>query len=351
VTARSRKIRLIDVVRQPERLRTLQDRDWERILEQAERARLLGRLVADSDQQQAAGNASPWLLDRLASARALSRECERAVAWEVARLSRAFLELPCRWVLLKGAAYVAAGLPPAAGRRVADIDVLVPHDHLDLAEAALKEQGWGFQELSEYDTKYYREWMHELPPMVHEGRGSIIDLHHTILPRTARLHVDAGVLLERAVAAGSAHVLCPTHMVLHGAVHLFHDGEIAGAVRDLVDLDGLLRIFPTAEHDFFDRLTADAIELGLERPLFYALRYSNRLLGTPVPAATWEALAPARPSPPMLSLMDSMVERTLEESRGPVAHLSAFGLYVRSHWLRMPPLLLARHLAHKAIAR
>ena len=164
--------------------------------------------------------------------------------------------------------------------------------HLDLAEAALKAQGWGFPELSEYDTKYYREWMHELPPMVHEVRGSVIDLHHTILPRTARLHVDAGVLLERAVAVGSTHVLCPTHMVLHGAVHLFHDGEIAGAVRDLVDLDGLLRIFPTAEHDFFDRLTADAIELGLERPLFYALRYTNRLLGAPVPPSVWESTCP-----------------------------------------------------------
>lgn len=351
MTGGPRRVTLIEVVRKPERLKALQDRDWEHILEQAERARLLGRLVADIDRHQAARHASRWLTDRLASARALSRESERAVAWEVGRLSRAFIELPCRWVLLKGAAYVAAGLPPAAGRRVADIDVLVPHEHLDRAEAALKEQGWGFPELSDYDTKYYRDWMHELPPMVHDVRGSIIDLHHTILPRTARLHVDAGVLLERAVAAGSTHVLCPTHMVLHGAVHLFHDGEIAGAVRDLVDLDGLLRLFPTVEPDFFDRLAADAMELGLQRPLFYALRYANRLLGTPVPPTAWVALAPARPSAAMLGLMDGLVERTLEESRGPVAHLSAFGLYVRSHWLRMPPLLLARHLAHKAIAR
>ena len=46
-------------------------------------------------------------------------------------------------------------------------------------------------------------------------------------------------------------------------------------------------------------------------------------------------------------LMDTLVERTVHGRAGRGASLSAFALYLRSHWLRMPPLLLARHLLRK----
>jgi hypothetical protein len=341
----SRPSRLLDALRSPPVLARFSDEDWADLLDQADDARLLGRLIAEADRI-ARPPVSAVLRDRIASARAFARECERAVAWEVRRLTRAFLDCSFRWVLLKGGAYVAASLPPAVGRRVADIDVLVSSEHLAAAASALEAHGWRTPDLDPYDLKYYREWMHELPPMVHDGRGSIVDLHHAILPRTSRLHVDSRVLLERAVPAGQAHVLCPTHMVIHAAVHLFHDGEISGAVRDLVDLDALLRHFATHEADFWSELVADACELGLERPTFYAIRYSQRLLDTPVADQSLRALARHAPPGPTLALMDRLVERTLS-SRGRDAKWAASALYVRSHWLRMPPALLFRHLLHK----
>ena len=43
--------------------------------------------------------------------------------WEIDRLRRAFLHTGQTWILLKGAGYIAAGLPPGRGRRVADIDM------------------------------------------------------------------------------------------------------------------------------------------------------------------------------------------------------------------------------------
>jgi hypothetical protein len=33
------------------------------------------------------------------------------------------------------------------------------------------------------------------------------------------------------------------------------------------------------------------------------------------------------------------------------ARRARLGLYMRSHWVRMPPVLLARHLARKALRR
>ena len=189
--------------------------------------------------------------------------------------------------------------------------------------------------------------MHELPPLVHPDRGSIIDLHHAILPRTSRLRPSTDRLLARAVESGPTFVLCPAHMVLHAAAHLFHDGEIGGAIRDLVDLDALFRHF-AAEADFWNGLLAEAVELELERPAFYAVRYADRLLGTPVPREVEERLRAWAPTAPVLWLMDGLVERTLAGQLSAGARASVLMLQARSQWLKMPPWLLARHLAHKA---
>jgi hypothetical protein len=232
---------------------------------------------------------------------------------------------------------------------VADIDVLVPEEHLATAETALRHHGWQDSALDAYTSRYYREWMHELPPMIHRERHSVVDLHHAILPRTSRLHPPTSRLLERSILTdGDVRVLCPAHMVLHAAAHLFHDGEIAGAIRDLLDLDALLRGFGSRS-EFWPDLVREAEALELTRPAYYALRYADRLLGTPIPMEAHSAMDRWKPLAPVARLMDALVERTLLASG--VSSAAAFALYVRSHWLRMPPLLLARHLLRRALRR
>jgi hypothetical protein len=139
-------------------------------------------------------------------------------------------------------------------------------------------------------------------------------------------------------------------MVIHAAVHLFHDGEISGAARDLVDLDGLLRQF-SATRDFWTDLVTEAEALDAARPVFYTLRYAERLLGTPVPDTLADARARWAPPAPVRRLMDVLITQTLHGETHAFAGASALALYTRSHWLRMPPLMLARHLARKATTR
>jgi hypothetical protein len=253
-----------------------------------------------------------------------------------------------RWLLLKGAGYVAAGLPPGVGRRVADVDLLVPRSDLARVEQLLREHGWEFGELDPYDERYYREWMHELPPMMHRERKSIVDVHHAILPGTSRLHPASGRLFERAVPAGEVLVLCPSHMVLHAAAHLFHDGEIAGAIRDLVDIDLLLRDF-ARDDSFWQDLLQEARALDLTRPAYYAVSYARRWFGTPVPDVVVRELRSWAPPAVVDRLMDTLVRRSIASSAGRASSLGVFALYVRSHWLRMPPLRLAIHLMRKAV--
>ncbi len=340
---------LLRVLQDPSRLSSLSPAEWEGVLSAAEPARLSGRLAADAFRVEAQARAPSWARDRLTSARIRGREFERVVLWEINRILRALDSTGLRPVFLKGAGYLAAGLPSAAGRVVSDVDVLVPEADLETAQSALERQGWAFVEQTPYDERYYRQWMHELPPMRHRQRGTMLDVHHAILPRTGRFQPDSRVLLERAVRAGGTYVLCPTHMVLHAAVHLFYDG--AAAIRDLADIDCLVRYFATAEADFWPALLDDARELDLERSAFYALRYAHRILATPIPHEFWAELERAAPARPVLRVMDTLVDATLRERKGGVAAASSFGLYVRSHWLRMPPLLLVRHLAHQALVR
>ncbi len=280
-----------------------------------------------------------------------------AVEREVAFLGKALATVNVDLVLLKGAAYLIAGLPAARGRVFSDVDILVPHGKLPEVESALMLHGWSTTHHDAYDQRYYRQWMHEFPPMRHNTRRTILDVHHAILPLTARLKPNSAKLLAASRPIRGEHrlrVLCPVDMVLHSATHLFHNDDLRQGLRDLADLDSLFRHFGQ-QTGFWEELPRRAVELDLVRPLYYGLRYASRFLGTPVPVQAWHDADLGRPPRLAGRLMDMLYDRALR----PVAPsdadlltpLSRQALYVRAHWLRMPPLLLAWHLSVKALRR
>jgi hypothetical protein len=141
-------------------------------------------------------------------------------------------------------------------------------------------------------------------------------------------------------------------MVLHSSTHLFFNEEFSHGLRDLVDLDSLLRHF-SREPGFWETLMARARELDLVRPLYYCLRYAKQVLTTPIPAPVIAAADAGRPAAGLGRVMDSLFRHVLDPDRPGTAHfltpLAKQALYVRAHWLRMPPLLLAYHLTAKAL--
>ncbi|MCD2519368.1 nucleotidyltransferase family protein [Massilia sp. G4R7] len=351
---------LVEVLREPGRTSGLAPREWELLLSQARAAGLHGALpylLEDAGVQAPPGPRLhlDWLRTEAQRHRDSMRNEVRLIARALAQAGRG-----AELLLLKGAAYLMADLPLARGRMFGDIDIMVAKDALPATERALVLQGWAGTKLDEYDQRYYREWMHELPPLEHMQRGTTIDVHHAILPETAALRPDPARLRAAAVPiawpdgmAGDCplYTLAPHDMVLHSALHLFWDGEFDHGLRDLFDLHRLLAAFGDRP-GFWEALPGRARELELALPLFYALRYTTRLLGTPVPPEVSAALAGAAPSPLRLACMDALFLRALMPMHpAPSGALDAparFALYVRGNWLRMPPLLLARHLFHKA---
>jgi hypothetical protein len=182
-------------------------------------------------------------------------------------------------------------------------------------------------------------------------------VHHAILPVTARLKPNSARLLaaSRPIAGEDRlRVLCPADMVLHSATHLFYNEDLSHGLRDIADLDSLLRHFG-GEPGFWEELPRRAVELDLARPLYYGLRYASHFLGTPVPAQARRGADVGQPPGIARRLMDALYDRALcpvsPSDAGALTPLSRRALYVRAHWLRMPPLLLAWHLSVKAVQR
>lgn len=344
---------LVRVLRDPDRLRGLPLADWDLLLRQARGSRMLARIALLA--QRHAGDAIPaQVAPHLEGALLVAQRHREAVEWEVTQIRLALGSVGLPLILLKGAAYLAAGVPAAQGRSFSDIDILVPRARINQAEAALMLHGWATSHHSAYDDRYYREWMHELPPMQHGRRMTVVDVHHAILPMTASSRPDSAKLIAAArplPGRPDVMVLSPVDMVIHSACHLFHEEELEKGLRDLSDLDALLRDF-SALPDFWPALLARATELDLERAVFYALRFSSRLLETPVPPHIMQQAARFAPGALLMRLMDRLFGRALlprhpscEDRFGGLARRM---LFVRAHWLRMPPGLLARHLLHKA---
>jgi hypothetical protein len=330
---------------------------WESLIAQARSAGVLGRLAARLQKTDAFESIPLAPRAHLVSALAQAEAQRSGVKREIEHLRVALAEIDCDVVLLKGSAYLASGLAAAEGRMFNDIDILVPRSELNRVEAALMLHGWATTHLDAYDQRYYREWTHELPPMRHVTRGTTVDVHHAILPLTARRRPDSRKLLAAAqVIDGEPRFrrLAPADMVLHSATHLFHNEELGDGLRDLTDLDALLREFGQSGN-FWSRLVDRGVELDLALPLHYALRYATRILGTPIPATVTDAAAHAAGGSTLMPVMDSLFTRALrpdhpgsDDRFTPIARKL---LYVRAHWLRMPPFLLVRHLATKALRR
>ncbi|RDE07500.1 nucleotidyltransferase family protein [Sphingomonas aracearum] len=314
---------LAGALRDPASVAALDGDGWTALLAMARAEQLIGTLA-----KRLSGQPMPQAAARvLADAAASIAQNRRQALWEAEMARRALAATGVPVVLLKGTAFLAGGLRAGEGRSCGDLDILVPRDALPQVEEALLAAGWSWLKPDPYDDAYYRRWMHELPPLIHRERDRMIDVHHTILPLTARPSPDAeGLLADSVALPDGLRMLSPADMLVHAAAHLFADGDLAGGLRNLWDVHCLVHQFGT------DGLAERACRHGLQREVDRALRLAGALYG-----GEGRSLRGA----------DRLYLRRLLARDGwgrETRPLTRLGFYVRSHWLRMPPLMLARHL-------
>jgi hypothetical protein len=329
---------LVRILADPTAADSLGAADWTALITAARAESLLGSLAFRLE-----GDRLPAKVEAiLADSRRDSLYARTQALWEAEMARRALAATGAPVVLLKGTAFAAASLDAGRGRSIGDLDILVPKERLPDVQRALLESGWEWVKDDAYDDLYYRRWMHELPPLIHRSRDRMIDVHHTILPPTARPTPDAAALVAASVPLGNGlRTLSPEDMIVHAAAHLFADGDLAGGLRNLWDIDRLLREFAARDGGFWPRLSERARVHQLGPAVARALRLARSLYGTPVEPA----LAGRR------RLGDRLFEARLLARNGwgqPTRKALRFAFYLRSHWMRMPPLMLARHLWTKA---
>jgi Uncharacterised nucleotidyltransferase len=323
---------LVRALAEPSSVSALDAEGWTALLTIAK----VERLVCTLSHRLEGLTIPPQAAGVLAAARLQSEVGRIQALWEIEMCARALAPLDVPVVLLKGSAFIAAGLSAGQGRLIGDLDILVPRDRLDAVEAALLEAGWDWVKPDPYDDEYYRRWMHELPPLIHRARDRMIDVHHTILPLTARPRPDAAALIADSVKlSGQLHVLSVEDMVVHAAAHLLADGDMAGGLRNLWDIHCLLTE-GLEQSGFHERLDARAAQHGLKTTVDRAMRLSAALFETALPQRVGGRHGVDKWYRARLLARDDWGRETR-----PVIRVI---FYIRSHWLRMPPLMLARHL-------
>jgi hypothetical protein len=341
---------LVDALRAPDVVLRWSAPQWSAALSLARRELVLGHLAAELDAAGLTAKVPVRVQAQLQDGLRFAAHSHVQARHDALYFAQLLKPLGCPIVVLKGSAYVLAGQPASAGRQAGDLDILVPRSWIGAIEHCLADHGWHVSRKSDYDDQYYREHMHELPPIVHESKAAVLDLHHTILPLTSRLTPNAAQLVVAAqdVPGTGLKILSREDQILHSAAHLFYDGDLTGGLRNLHDLHRLLRVHAD-DAIFWQTLVARAELHQLSLPVFYALRYAGKYFGTKVPATIWPTLR--KPAAHKLMLMDYLVQKRLCDatvSQHPVGvRVASFLLYLRSHWLRMPPLLLAKHLFTK----
>lgn len=327
--------------------------DWDRLVRQARQSDLLARLHALFIQhglERAIPAVARWHFE---SATALVARQHSDIRRELHQLRALLAGLGLPFVVIKAAAYMVADLPAAKGRSIDAIDLLVPPERLGEVESALAQSDWHAACLPEYDRRYYRRWRHDVPQLQHLRRAMVINLHHAILPDSARFRPDVIKLHRHATELPGfpgMSVLTTEDRILHAATLLFHDDRLPHGLRDLSDLDLLLR--QASDADSWPTLLARAEDMELSRPLFYALRYTRLFFSTPIPDALSGHLANATPNGATLKLMDGIYTRMLAANHHScmpaLTPLARHATYLRTHWLRRPPRQLVPHLLHKA---
>jgi hypothetical protein len=235
----------------------------------------------------------------------------------------------------------------------ADVDIFVDKSDINATEEMLRWNGWIAEKLDEHDEKYYRNWMHEIPPMVNSKTNMTIDVHHNLIPLVSRIKLDSTKLKDRIVSnQDGIRSLAPEDKVLHSAAHLLLDGEFDNGFRDIHDLYLLITEGVSINADFLDLLQKRAEQLGFELVLYYCLRLQQRIFALTIADKYIVALEAKISSPIIAKLVLEMLftvihpSTTLADSRKQRTY--ALMLFIRSHWLKMPMHILVPHLFHKA---
>ena len=212
----------------------------------------------------------------------------------LAEAIQAFDDAGIRAVVLKGFAISEAVYPGAAARPMVDLDLLVRD--ADAAGAAACLERLGYRDEPDHNPAFDRRFGGEIRFRRADENRLAVELHWDLLnsewPRRA-MRIPAEAWWQRAVPLAIGPVrtwaLAPDdtllYLAIHLAIHHTYDGPLM-----FLDLDRLICNGPALD---WDAIVRDATACRVRHCLYFALEFTRRLYGTPIPAPVLSALQPS----------------------------------------------------------
>jgi hypothetical protein len=251
-------------------------------------------------------------------------------------------------IFLKDAGYTLSVAQVGDARVYNDIDILADKESIDVIEKRLCLLGWLSEELTEHDEKDYRKWAHEIHPLMHGKRGTIVDVHHNIVPIISGQQVDADKFAKNSVTTKEGfQILSFAAMNLDSLIHLIFNEEVKKGYRDLIDIHTL--ITTNNNKEFWLSLMTLANETDFELELFLACRYAKKILRTEIPDFAQDKINQFCPW--NIAFLDFIYEKALKPNH-PVCRpkffaIAEFTVLIRGHFQKMPLHIHVYHLLCK----
>lgn len=344
---------LISLFNNPRLAKELSMYDWSKVVSHGRDQNMLGRIWWRLELNNLEGYIPDRVVPHFTSCNLFVEQQEININRELEDISRTLVSRGIDTTVLKGAAYIALQSSCKHGRIFNDIDILVDHSKIRDAEIALMTLGWFHKKETDYDKRYFREWMHEIQPLIHKDRLTTIDLHHNILPLTNKKHFNAGKLNAIKLKQVPLMTFDLVDRFIHSATHLFTEGEFPHAIRDITDLIILYQELDGEEEaaSALNLILERSNALGLNDYVHLALLFVLQNLSKASEYKQIESLVSKNPitfyiTVPAFKFVftaDSIVQGSF------INNLGLFWLYMRSHLIKMPLHVLIPHICRKFI--
>ncbi len=322
--------------------------EWNQLVLILRKEKMLARFYAILERGQLLEEIPPEALRHFVNANIVSKKQAALAKKEASELSKALSDKADYIVFLKGAAYSVTDNPASLGRVYSDIDLLVPKNNLENIEQYLCVVGWKHHSLDDYDEMYYRKWAHEIPPMQHGSRGTVLDIHHNLVPVISGKSINIQAFVkDYGTAHNNITVLCEPAMFFHSAIHLFFNEDMSSAFRDMTDL---YLVSSAQSEQFFHDVMAITEKYGFRKECILAFHLLSIHFNISLPNVTASLVSVELERVSSLELL--LLQRlTLPKHILICDGERGFSLWLgelRGHWMKMPIGTLAFHLLMKS---
>lgn len=204
-------------------------------------------------------------------------------------------------MLLKGAALAWTVYPSFEARPMGDLDLLVPMDQVERAQALLEQSGWAAAHNPALED-FYREHHHLEPLADRRGTMATLEMHRLLfhVGHPFRFPIEDVWARARTVerAGRSLLVPSPADHLLHVSLHFAWSHMMrAGSWRAFRDVYWIIK----AGFDW-DEFLGLAEQTLATTSAYWTLRLARTVAGVPVPEEALRALRPPRPESTLLRL-------------------------------------------------